>query len=302
MAKGGLIDVYLHRTQSETWSLTPARGKQPEIVTSPEAVLLGLPPSTPRRARVVGFPSNTELIAELFQLRQKLRFTAVEVCSPRCIPEERARLGGPEEILWTAANWSTTSGKAGSWRAFDKLDSLTYSLASAPDNELDGLFAQHPLCKPLTFVTGLDRNACARLIGLIRDPRWFVDAQHPQRVNRLTSFLGLTPYVQRAVAGLTPPVRGCDRCSLVSQAWKGSDQSPPGWQTDPGSFLWRAYDRYDTGWKADLRASTKFIKFLSGVWLDQVCRTGDGLFVPEQFFDLGEAAAFEDHCQTATQV
>lgn len=280
------------------WALTKTAGSSPRVVENVSSAI-SESDAPRRRARVIGFPLNlwSTLFSDLMELKRSGILDEVEICSPRCVPEERVRQGLPEEILWTAADWTFASSDAGRWRPATELDlTLTY-MARWPDWRLSEPLYQHPLSSTLDFISGAGHSACARLMGAIHDPRWFIVPGRPGSVSRLSSFLGLKPRVQRGVAGLARPVYGHERCSLVLRAWKGDSAAHRDWKTDPGAFLWRIWDRYTPGWQADLKTSTKFIKFLFRTWLQQLGHS-DGLFDPEEFFDVGEAAAFRDHLES----
>jgi hypothetical protein len=192
----------------------------------------------------------------------------------------------------------------------------------------------HPAWRSLQFIPTLNEDCCATLLGYIMDPRWYVDPCNPDRTARLESKLGLNPKTQAGVtlAGVKP-WRNHHLCSTVLRCWKDPQQvgmiikafqcvgpepttgaTTPGLR--PGDFLWRIWgyaigcgpgsrEPPTTAVIADLRASCRFIAFLSRVWISAIYESailpdcGASLFRAADFFRpyLSEAAAYDDHME-----
>ena len=120
----------------------------------------------------------------------------------------------------------------------------------------------HPAWPALSFISHLDLNKLAQLLGVIRDPRWYVSLRTPLRGNdiipyhddaaKLHAYLGLDPRTMAGVLGLCDETGATDRCRLVLETW--SSEEPP--------------QRAGVSWLLSLAA------VLPGRWSDQGCATG----------------------------
>lgn len=290
-----LPNVYLHAGRpGEIWYL--ADYGQPQSTTDMRAVMDRRPRP---RARVVGVSENVPLLLELDALHTGGRVEVLQVCSPRCITTPTRHLA-PASALWEASACHLLPPSLGGWHDFVDTDRLTYQLAVAPEALRAPLFTSHPLSKPLGFVPHLDPAACARLLGELRDPRWYVDAASPLRESSLSAYLGLSPPVQAGVSGNGPLRYGHERCALVLACWKTAAAPPPDYRTDPSLFLWRCWARRGGGPTGDLRAGQAFVRFLASVWLQWIYLGVEELFVPEYVFtEPATAAAFRNYGRTA---
>jgi hypothetical protein len=167
----------------------------------------------------------------------------------------------------------------GGWNPVGVGELPTYTLAGcyylmAGDLTMAELFASHPACKPLRFVKTLHVATCARLLSYLCDPRWFVDRDKPDRVSKLTAFLGLSPQ--------TFP---CEQSDIVLKAWGGDRHVDDG--DDPRHFLFRVTARRPE--RTLLRRTQAFVEFLRAVWLQALTPRVE-LFVPEHFFRRSDEA------------
>jgi hypothetical protein len=149
----------------------------------------------------------------------------------------------------------------------------------------------------LSFVAGIDAASVATLLGLVLDPRWFVDPVRPNRSNRLERFLGLHPYYQRAVSE-GEQVGGvvAQRCALVYDCWRCGEETAYDALPSAQHFLTRR--RSQSGYRGDLESSKRFLAYLRWTWIAALCvgpQKGQ-LFVPEHFFDChDEVEAYNTH-------
>lgn len=282
------VDIYLHCGRDETlWSLVRPGGI-PKPLDTITGFIGSLPPGGVRTARIVDIhPNNTGLSLELYKLQGRGLIDRVCVCSPTCLPEA-CRTGPAEDLLWQAACWMPLKPRMGGWHEFTEIDRLTRELAIADDSELEKLFDRHPLSAPLGFLSTLGRSACARLIGLVRDPRWYYDPRKPNTCNKLISFLGLNPQDRRPRH---------DRHRLVLRAWQGNGL-PEDWDSDPGGYFWRVWDRAGRGEQGEIKASQRFVRLLYHLWLEVLRLDGHDVFPPgELFSDPLIASAFNEYCE-----
>jgi hypothetical protein len=169
----------------------------------------------------------------------------------------------------------------------------------APEAELLPLLRDHPAWPALAFVAGPDELVslphAAELLAHVVDPRWYRHPFRPHRFTRLYAHLGLSPANMRARLGVGSPGRHHARALAAVNAW----YSPAGLAAygglrcgRPECFLWRVYASQSRSIaRGLLRATTRFVDFVSLVWLEAECRTAG--FEPGRFFRADELAAFE---------
>ncbi len=237
------------------------------------------------RVRVMGVPGNVRLILELVKRRSQV-LTSVQVCSPLAC-ESVSRRECPESLLLDLREWSAAPS-CGGWHEFTNSDLPSYRLSecggSSSPAVVRGLLEAHPAGYALTAMPDMDLAKCADLIGLVLDPRFFIDRHNPDRVSKLEAFLGIDPKVASSAGSSAPSVRR-ERYRLVLGCWRNRFAGPAG--SAPDEFLWRVYKAAGGGWKGELRASQAFVNFLRHVWLDGLYQKpvwGERLFVPEYFF------------------
>jgi hypothetical protein len=252
--------------------------------------------------RVIGTASNARLILQLYGHKLNNVLRSLEVCSPLCCESAEDRRD-PEVTLYNMRSF-TAPGSLGGWHEFGPKDIFSYTLAAhfhTTDKVGDDqrkMMALHPAWPALSFVAGVDQDACAQLIGTLIDPRWYIDTDDPDRCSKLEQFLGLNPVVQGELEHKNQERHRNYR--VVLKCWKNG--SPPGRLQDltPRHFLWRAWHSKTGGHKGDLVASKFFVSYLRAVWTDAICAgTKAGrLFVPEYFFlRPDEAKAYRAHVE-----
>jgi hypothetical protein len=166
------------------------------------------------------------------------------------------------------------------------------------------LLRAHPLWPALDFIPHLDEEACAKLITVIFDPRWYVDPAHPSRGSRLRKYLGLDLKTVEGVLDRGPKQR-LHRCAELVLKACGNEIAKADIER-PENFLWRIH--HAAGEKsgktavAKLRMMQTFVEFLRLCWIAALGmrrHQNESLFVPEYFFkEKHEADAFIKHLIT----
>lgn len=251
--------------------------------------------------RFIGGPDNSVFVSHAYEIKRLKQSKAVEVCSPM-VCATAAERNNPEQVLMNMRRWKWPSSLGG-WHEVDtkcyqahKL-AAAYTLSNSGSSEnLIRILLGHPAWPSLSFIGHIDKYKCVQLLSLLVDPRWYIDFKDPDSGAKLKAFLGLTPKTQGYINGQSGFSGGlhADRCKLVMDCWKTSDQ-PPKDVHHPKNFLWRIWQEHGSGYIADLRTSQAFVSFLRHTWLDELYvgkRPGDPLFIPEYYFKVPEDAQF----------
>lgn len=260
------------------------------------------------RIRMLGTRRHALLLCKLYELHKTGDVKQLDVASPAvacvaagcCDPD-------PPEVLYRMRQCAWPRSLGG-WHAFSAADAVTYYLAGhfaswTPCGILHAL-RSHVLWPALGFPAGLELQACAELISLILDPRWYVNLQRPDRLGRLESYLGLNPRIQRVVTDYQQRGESLQnlssyhrRCDLVRRCW--SRELPPGDATAPNQFLWRIWAKASQTYLGELRAGQKLVAYLRHNWLDRLMAIEGGrepLFDADLFFLAGsEVEAYNGH-------
>lgn len=245
------------------------------------------------KVRFMGVPDNADLAMHLFSRKLHGDLGSLEVCSPLAC-ETNSRRDKPDNVLFDLRKWAGRAS-CGGWHEFELGDYPSYGLASglrlgADQSHLSRFLKDHPVWYALAGVPHLFPKAVGELIGLVLDPRFFIDKQDPDRLSKLEAFLGLDPKIAISEGRSGAATKQHDRYRVVLDCWKHEE---PGRETAaimPELFLWKAYYDAGGGWKGDLRASQKFVHYLRHCWLDALYPTKpwvEPLFVPGHFFDKG---------------
>lgn len=254
------------------------------------------------RIRVVGMPSNANLIAHLYTLKARDELSGLEVCSP-LVCSAAADRTKPEVTLFNMRQWAL-SPSVGGWHEVTAQDYAIYAMVAqlvAGDLKRAMEFLpEHPVTLAAQFVC-CDSVALTKLLGAIVDPRWFVDPDNPDRLSKLFSFLGLDPATERA-SGRRSAYR--ERNQLVASCWRSGPEQGSDGKPGPRSYFHRYHreliEGKEVGWKADLRTAQRFVAFLRQVWVDAIYPMPnpwmEPLFETERFFRRGaDAMAFDSH-------
>lgn len=277
--------------------------------------------------RVMGTAENAALICRLYALKTEGRLQSVRVCTPLAATTaaERRGVSGVFECMRQMA----LPASLGGFHEVTHHDNISYQLAIAvqensPDSWFCHLLTEHAVWPALQFCKRLIHLACARVLGILIDPRWYVDTRAPMRLSRMQKFMGLEPRIQRRVSCSESPTAGVDlhtcrqilRCQLMRACWhtpqlaKQATDAFTAYQgyeaiaddvvgLASGDFVWRTWGRCRqprkagtvdcrTAAKADLRASQQLLTFLRSAWLDAIYRDSPAVSSGDRLFDPAE--------------
>lgn len=265
------------------------------------------------KVRLVGSARNARLICKMFSLQIEGSIASVEVCSPQVETIDLCEYS-PENVLINMRKWLYPSSIGGFHKV--KTDdflvySMVHSLRDTPEklNHVDTLFSGHPVHSILKFIPFLSKGACADVVSLIIDPRWYADLNSPNKLANLFNYMG--------VSSLKPPSESLDMGSpsLSSSKMSRRHAVVASWRNDlnletdfKGNFLIRTYSKVRETFlpgkvkkgelpfdEADLATSQKFLAFIYATWLNWLYPMpnpwAETLFVPEYFFSSKEEVA-----------
>lgn len=253
----------------------------------------------PARCRLLGSRENTELIIDLFRLREEGQIRYLQLASPSLIRAELKQ--SPYLIPSRLEQLPNLPASQGGWHEVLPQEIVSYEMLLCRDDPvvLQAMFDHHVLAPHLRFLPTRDELACAAMIGEIRDPRWFSDPKRPGKLSRLVSYLG-------AYHGHDPQLDRLyrERFQMTRRAWAGDYDLQKHVLTDdelvaPGNFVWRKLLRSTSHWRWE-QATRHFLRFLTSIWLQTLNpeQRHDTFFIPEYFFtDSGEAEAYREHLQ-----
>lgn len=246
------------------------------------------------RVRLMGTRGNAALAVRLAARRGRGALRSVELCSPLAC-STGARRDKPAEVLADLPRWQARAS-CGGWREFAPADHASCRLAEldpagrgAAGSALH-LLMEHPAWPALAAVPHLSPLAVGGLVGVVLDPRFFVDPAAPDRLSKLESFLGLEPKIAVTQGRPEAPTPQHVRYRAVLACWKLDDPGAEAAAVTPELFVWRAYYDAGGGHRGDLSACKRFVHYLRHTWLDGLYPgLAERLFVPEFFFDAGGA-------------
>jgi hypothetical protein len=273
----------------EIWMLNGGHPAAATGLTADEFIVARPAYSPHAHIRVPGLRRNARLLLALFQAVQRRQFASLSICSPWC-SGPKGDEASPEVLLYASRGFDVPYS-VGGWRRFDAVDASLFKFAAESMEESPSFpdLNAHPAGWLLRWIDGVDEELVSQLLGIIVDPRWFVDPAEPDRANKLQQFLGLDPATQQAESGGAR----WQRNRLVLHCWKLV--APPDVGTlhlYPRRFLWWSWHAKGGGWKGDLAASKRFVAFVRQAMLMSLCRGAPSreLFVPELFFRQTEVA------------
>lgn len=241
-----------------------------------------------RRVRVLGMAANAILILPLFVLRYRGELQSVQVAAPRF---GGRRLDCADHVL-SNMRFCDDAPCRGGWHELTHREAASYALTDTNLTDLPRvhqLLRNHPVWPRLQILPDIDPRAVARLLGLLRDPRFYVDPQHPDRLGRLKSYLGLEPFCwQSMLQGVRNTY--ADRCRLVQECL-GAPRTFH--MQNPAYFLQRERLRHQDPQQGTLRAAQLFVHYLYLNWLDALYPQPlwlEPLFVPRHFFRVAVEA------------
>lgn len=241
---------------------------------------------------------NSRMIVELLEADR-----VVDLCSPTLFPDDKRN-----DPTWLAPAMASgpppVAASVGGFHRAGPLDLATYRISTALSEHAAGstveeLYQRHPLAPALSFVAALDPLAVGMLLGYARDPRWFVDPDHPSRCNRFTAFCGANPYRIGRIEQRQPRMPCEWRAYYLVCAWAMA-ADPEAAASLPGGFLYRLKRDHPQRWL--VAGCKQFGSLLNYLWLNALYQAQpsrgyrDTLFLPDMVFNEPETAlAFEAH-------
>lgn len=256
--------------------------------------------------KMSGASRNSRAIVHFFSCARRGQIRAIRLASPHLIPNQASRNDPVSALMFMQRVSDGYPASLGGWHTVRLAEAASYCLAiptgdrmfSSPSRRL--MYRGHILRRHLEFIGTLSPALAARLIGILRDPRWYVDAMHPNRSGRLFSYLGIRPHI---INPGKKPRHLVYRWYVASSAWRvGSADDIPSPAHDiehPRHWLWKYYQEKGGDQKALLCATRKFVSYVKYGWLDRLTSTSsrtEALFDPEIFFnDPAVCEAYYNH-------
>jgi len=269
---------------------------------------LGVNLGSVRLIRLLGVPSNAELIVYLHHMRVRnkslSRGQRVVLGSPMVCPTAEDR-GSPARVL--SHLWQQYAVlPSGCWHDLSDKDYTTYAIIAAlkdnkgeVDEQVRRIFRYHPLWPAVSFIPSGDHDAACLLAARIVDPRWFRHPTRPHRLSRLYVHLGLTPKNMHAwMTNFNDRDRNFDWLTVLMRSWLGRTGVTD--RTRPQHFLWRAHAAAGGAHKGTMAATRRYVRFLYEVWSGEVAAPRpEGGFLPSSFFKSAEEVdAYSVHLRT----
>ena len=263
--------------------------------------------------RLVGSARTAQLISKLYLAKQVGDIADLQVCSPQV---ETFNLDeySPEKVLMNMRRWDY-SPSVGGFHKVQTSDFLVYSIISIISNidnykdtseQIQLLYKSHPMYKILSFVPFLNLEACAYLLAMIVDPRWYVDLNNPNKLANYFECLGVSSLkTPNEATGPHNPnfiFKKVDKRNTVLRAWRNDLNADKNLSSN---FLANTYSDVRSTFaakkikgselsfdEADLATSQKFLSFVYYMWLDMLYPMPnawrESLFVPTYFFKRKE--------------
>lgn len=326
------VTWYLYADEHQLWCGDGATRPVALQAATPEALRAFLRKELARhpvRLRLLGTLTSAPLIVDL--LRQPLSEDPERLLIELGTPLLYARLPQPvnhQMAISQMGQLDVLAPSQGGWHRAQQIDLISYQLTELlnpgggppPTEDVSErairLLMQHPVWPAIAFLGTVDFLAAAKLVGLIRDPRWFVSPESPDRSSKLRRFMGLEGCHVRDLLNKLPPVNcQAQRCQLLLSVWTvGMTETPPAYPALdlPAHFLWRRAREETSPVRGHLKASELLLNLLRAVWLDALHPQRE-LFVPEYFFarqgrevavvdqDGTVARAYREHCAKLTR-
>jgi len=255
-----------------------------------------------RRVQALGSSANAKLIVAMHAFRES---KVIQIGSP-AICLTKVERGDPEMVLDLMKDLDGCASSIGGFHQLTSYDFTIYNLVSnmqdggwRPNDTARRLVKYHPAWLAFSFLPTCNQDKACQLMARIIDPRWFINAGRPNRLQRLYNYLGLNKTnFDRQLHPEKRAGHNYDYGMLTLSAWSGRWCAGPHEQIyDPANFLCRIVDQHDYEPHGYYLATRRFIQFLRAVWLDAIAPPGRCLFVPDHFFtETAEKRAFATHC------
>jgi hypothetical protein len=256
--------------------------------------------------KLLGFPSNAELICKLWELRDELSADVYLGTPSVCAAGDQK---DPDIVFRQMQGLAAVPASLGGMRPITQHDYLSYGLLRRlSQNEVPPVseVAAHPAWPAVSFVLAQIRPAISdweklpaylaslNVLASILDPRWYIDWGHPDRASKLKMYMGVSPkHVRNAWTGVDCKGSRGGRAASVLAAWTNGIRQRP--SNGCNQFLWGVSHKGEQDVLA-LRASGQYLSFVQSVWLHMMRKDGRQLFIPKHFFSSPEdATSYERH-------
>ena len=250
----------------------------------------------PDRIRILGSLDNSEFVVRLYRLKVKKLLKSLEIGSPMIASNNDAASSLMKMRM------ASLPSSMGGWHEASYADCVAYGVSMLMQSNVPGshaqacdLMRQHPVWNYVSFIPHLDSAFFTKIMAKVLDPRWYIDPNHPTRLSRLYSWMGLCngPQTDEKL------VRKFDVYSCWSKGLEDDkvDINHPGW------FLIReSRKRWGNHklWVSTLRTSQMFMRFVKFCWMDSIYPYPnpwmERIFDPRLFFsDELDAIGFMAH-------
>lgn len=253
---------------------------------------------TKRPVRILGTTENAELVVAL---HDRGFDRGLQLGTPAVCDSSASRLS-PDQALFRA-QYVAGPASLGGWHWVAPIDLLTYRLIVTQQLDVDrrNLYKRHPVHLLTSFVcTSHEQHvACAELLSTIVDPRWYIDPVHPDRLQRLHQYLGLTPAVfLESVVGPGGAGGNTGRAATARKAWSSGVRFPTVGPPEPEALLWRIMCSKPDRVAGFLLATKTFVNMVRAIWMDAITGQHQQYFDPTAFFrSAEEVTAWQEHCR-----
>lgn len=283
----------LHAAGSSVW-LAAGDAVPVPVPGGLPVVLQQLVDRCPPQVRILGATCNASLICRVYE-------SLPDGCSlylgTPAICEGGQELADPGVSLCRSRQLMLSSSLGG-WHAAMATEVDVYSWVDDPDVSAETATAdllRQPVWADLSWIPGIDPVAMRSLFGMVRDPRWFVDWERPERLTRLCTYLGLRPRtLAKACRGDLRTVRARRAATVLQCTERG--RACPG--IAGGIFLSRWADMGQPPERLALRQARAFVTFWVRAWQQRISDLSPRpteLFVPEFLFRPAELASYRRH-------
>lgn len=231
--------------------------------------------------RLLGSISNAPLICRLLAC-PKLK---VKLGTPRVLQKKKHIQADPRLMTQTLSLLDHLPPSCGGWREARTEDIACYNLCVSSGSRswsesvaVERWMNRHPARQVANMFSGI-RGSMTRLLGTIRDPRWFVNYERPDQMEPLFyAFHCRRKDVKRAQQKGTR-----DKwLSLVTDAWRGGKLNSGHQPLDFFHYVYRVANAKGRDGDGEVAASQALLSLIQQVWLDSMSEWE--LFVPEHFF------------------
>jgi len=234
--------------------------------------------------RAFGDRDNAELVALAFGLS-----VPVQTVSPRFALGAKS---GDVERLDRAQRIPDVAASLGGWHNVSAIEASACFVTDSIDRGDSGWessIQQFVLMRVWDFIGPLDVRAVAEFVASVRDPRWFVDMDRPNRSSAARSYFGLS--------------RSSDPLSVRRKSlWDC-------WRTSTSPWIRRLCggNPGDVGpGEVERRVSRAVLKFMLGTWGNSVVSARrrvneDPVWESSLFFDADDHRSFVEHMREVSR-